>query len=55
MFYDNWKVGDMIAYSINVNGRMTGESKECILDETLLRNIQRYEDETNQHNWRKIE
>jgi hypothetical protein len=50
MFYDNFKIGDTIAYNINVNYRITGEVKKFILTEEDLKNIIKYEDDTNFHN-----
>lgn len=52
MWYDNFKIGDTIRYDINVNYRKTGEVKDFILTEEILKNIKKYEDETNFQNMR---
>lgn len=53
MWYDEFKIGDIIIYDINVNYKKTGEIKEFVLTERLLKDIIKYEDETNFHNMRK--
>lgn len=52
MWYDDFKIGDVIIYDINVNYKKTGEIKEFVLTEQLLKDIIKYEDESNFHNMR---
>jgi len=53
MWYDEFKVGDVIIYDINVNYKKTGEIKEFVLTEQLLKDIIKYEGEANNfHNMR---
>jgi hypothetical protein len=54
IWYDNFNIGDTIRYDINVNYRKTGEVRDFILTEEILKNIKKYEDETNFHNMRVV-
>lgn len=54
MWYDNFKIGDTIAYNINRNHRMTGEVNTFILTDEIFKYIKKYEDDTNYHNMRVI-
>jgi hypothetical protein len=54
MWYDNFKIGDTIRYDININYRKTGEVKDFILTEEILKYIKKYEDEANFHNMRVV-
>lgn len=50
MWYDNFKIGDTIAYDLNVKYVKTGKVKTFVLTEEILSNIKQYEDDTNFHN-----
>jgi hypothetical protein len=54
MWYDNFKIGDIIRYDINTNYIKSGETRDFILSDEILKNIKKYEDETNFHNMRII-
>jgi len=53
-FYDDFSVGNTIGYDINVNHRKTGEVKTFILTTEILKNIIKFEDNTNFHNMRVV-
>lgn len=54
MWFDNFKVGDKIAYNNNINYKRTGEILNFILTEELLNNIKKYEDDSNFHSMRIV-
>lgn len=54
MWYDNFKIGDVIRYDINYHYRKTGQTKDFVLTEEILEYIKKYEDYTNFHNMRVI-
>lgn len=52
MWYDNFKVGDVIIYDINYKYKRNGQTESFILTEKILEYIKKYEDESNFHNMR---
>ena len=54
MFYDDFEVGDTIAYDEVWDGRTTGRVIEKVLTESFLRAIKEWEPEENEHNMRII-
>ncbi len=54
MWYDNFKVGDKVAFDHNVRYRKTGNILYAVLTDRLLANIKKYEDESNFHNFRIV-
>ncbi len=54
MWYDNFKIGDTIRYDVNYRYIKTGETEDFILTEEDLKNIKKYEDDSNFHNMRVV-
>jgi hypothetical protein len=49
IFYDDFKVGDTIRFDLTGGG-----TKDFVLEQEQLDNIKKYEDDKNQHNFRKV-